>query len=609
MNIWKVCFFFAVCLWGITLWFVLWNHHVDLNYGVEWSNAHLFAKAPRLTATQRLDNAIKHRPVLDPHLLENTGNQPQVVRSGKSDSANQLPSSSASFNREQNSGAPTGHFQSGHHSDAVASRQHAPEEPSLQDSPKASRSRSVPSHPVAPSHENQSVPRKVARSGCHHLVGGCAECNAHYDGRPDFEGEDCVPVIAASITDNICEPLRFVVEEGLERDTECAHEHALSGSGSHVQSGNNEAAEVANGDVSPTYLATLTGAAFPLQHSLANSRSLSSKARNMCKTTYEHTLKTTTKILPDGGTFVFTGDLDDLWLRDSAAQVHPYLNYVAEDPQMRRLVEGLVKRHAFYVLFDPYANAFRIDTSYKFSEKQMSIGRHDYISTWDYELDSGCYFLRLVYSLWQAVPNSPAVADEQTHKAASLMVDVWTAEQRHEEDPPMVGVHESDDKRFKKIGKPYRMPLTWPPKCHDCAALDRKGKGPPSAYTGMTWSAFRPSDDACTYSYLVPANMFASVALGYVRELATKVWNDPALAQRATKLQQEIDNGIREHAIVDHPTYGQIYAYEVDGLGNHNLMDDANVPNLMSIPYLGWDYDPEIYANTRAFVLSKSNPT
>lgn len=201
------------------------------------------------------------------------------------------------------------------------------------------------------------------------------------------------------------------------------------------------------------------------------------------------------------------------------------------------------------------------------------------------------------------------------------MVDVWKAEQRHEEDPPMVGVHESGDKRFKKIGKPYRMPLVWPPLCRDCAALARQGKGPRTAYTGMTWTAMRPSDDPCTcvdalaaddvdccwcafapcfsfgfgsvlfselhccvrccwfvrFNYLVPANMFASVALKYVEELATKVWHDDGLAKRASALRNDIDSGIREHAIVNHPHHGKIYAYEVDGLGGVNLMDDANV--------------------------------
>lgn len=125
----------------------------------------------------------------------------------------------------------------------------------------------------------------------------------------------------------------------------------------------------------------------------------------------------------------------------------------------------------------------------------------------------------------------------------------------------------------------------------------------------MTWSAFRPSDDECQYGYLVPANMFAVVALKYMAEVATNVWNSPEMVKRAIKLANEINDGILQHGIFDHPNHGRIYAYEVDGLGHSLLMDDANVPSLMSIPYLDYDFDEQIYANTRRFILSDDNPT
>ncbi|HWE63196.1 MAG TPA: glycoside hydrolase family 125 protein, partial [Chloroflexota bacterium] len=139
--------------------------------------------------------------------------------------------------------------------------------------------------------------------------------------------------------------------------------------------------------------------------------------------------------------------------------------------------------------------------------------------------------------------------------------------------------------------------------------LQRDGRGTPTAYTGMVWSGFRPSDDACTYGYLIPANMFAVIALGYLAEIARTVYADPDMAARAEQLRAQIDRGIQAHGIVEHPRYGPIYAYEVDGYGNYSLMDDANVPSLLSIPYLG--YRPatdEVYLNTRRFVLSRDNP-
>jgi uncharacterized protein len=103
--------------------------------------------------------------------------------------------------------------------------------------------------------------------------------------------------------------------------------------------------------------------------------------------------------------------------------------------------------------------------------------------------------------------------------------------------------------------------------------------------------------------------MFAVTVLTYMEEMSIHVWHSSALAKKARMLASEIQRGLDDHAVVEHPKYGKIYAYEVDGLGNHLLMDDPNVPSLMSIPYLGYKYDPEIYANTRRFILSPDNPT
>ncbi len=177
-------------------------------------------------------------------------------------------------------------------------------------------------------------------------------------------------------------------------------------------------------------------------------------------------------------------------------------------------------------------------------------------------------------------------------------MDVWIAEQHHEEDAYPQG--ELFD--CEHCGTPYR---------YNPRELKRGGKGTATNYTGMTWSGFRPSDDACEYGFLLPANMFAVVALGYVGEMAmdANLWNDERLANKAAKLRQDIDAGITKYGIVNHETYGRIYAYEVDGLGNSLLMDDANIPNLMSLPYLGYDYDPEVYNNTKKFILSTDNPT
>ena len=148
---------------------------------------------------------------------------------------------------------------------------------------------------------------------------------------------------------------------------------------------------------------------------------------------------------------------------------------------------------------------------------------------------------------------------------------------------------------------------TEPPKPTD--TLTHGGHGSPVGYTGMTWSGLRPSDDACTYHYLIPSQMYAVVVLRYLAEIAREIYADEALAIRAEKLGSEIDAGIQQYGLVDHPKYGRIYAYETDGLGHYNLMDDANVPSLLSAPYLGYcSADDPVYQNTRRFILSEDNP-
>jgi meiotically up-regulated gene 157 (Mug157) protein len=339
-----------------------------------------------------------------------------------------------------------------------------------------------------------------------------------------------------------------------------------------------------------TTLALLLNTNFPKQHNLI----LPQPVLEMCHDCFWQTLKTTTKFISDE-TFVFTGDIGDMWLRDSAAQVHPYIPFAKKDPLLRRVIEGLIKRQAFYINYDPYANSFRstIDQDYVFTNFEKVLGRYGYVTTWNYELDNGCYFLRLLYTYWRTIPDSKIIRKDSVRDAARRMVELWEVEQYHGDDIELSG--------YYNIGTQTKL-YRYPELC--CG-----GKGSPVNYTGMTWTGFRPSDDGCRFGYLIPSNMFASVALNYLTEMAPLLWDDIHLSVRAQILREQIDLGIRQHGIVDHPEFGKIYAYEVDGLGNYNLMDDANVPSLMSIPYLGWEYDPTIYENTRKFILSPMNPT
>lgn len=286
-------------------------------------------------------------------------------------------------------------------------------------------------------------------------------------------------------------------------------------------------------------------------------------------------------------TFVSTGDIDDMWTRDSAVQISLYVSRFQEEPFLRPIVEGAIRRQAFNIIQDPYANAYErewVDPS-SLPLRDLVIGRGGWVATRNYELDSGAYFLSQIYDYYVAeslYKPEALLAEPLIFDAVMLMVNTWIVEQHH------------DDK------SPYRY-----------FELPQQGMGAPTAYTGMTWTGFRPSDDECKYGYLIPANIFAAGALERTISLNQRVWHSDALDKKATKLMRDIEEGIRQHGVIKAEDTGEsIYAYEVDGMGNTLAdFDDANVPSLLSIPLLGWTgFDREIYKNTRNRLLSKKNP-
>jgi meiotically up-regulated gene 157 (Mug157) protein len=290
---------------------------------------------------------------------------------------------------------------------------------------------------------------------------------------------------------------------------------------------------------------------------------------------------------PDGSVFVTTGDIPAMWLRDSAAQVRPYLPLARTDPTVAALLARVVRRQLRSILIDPYANAFNArpdGRGHRFDRGEVPIS--PWVWERKFELDSHCYPLQLAYLLWRATGSADHL-DATFRRAVEAILAVWRREQRHES---------ASRYRFRRLF------------AKSSSRLARGGRGSRTAETGMVWSGFRPSDDACRFGYLVPANMFAVVALSQLAELADEVLHDRALSATARQLAAEIDAGIRRHGVVEHETFGAIYAYETDGLGHHLLMDDANVPSLLSIPYLGYrEAGDPIYRNTRRFALSAAN--
>ncbi len=309
----------------------------------------------------------------------------------------------------------------------------------------------------------------------------------------------------------------------------------------------------------------------------------------MFENCYPNTLDTTVRFSirngkPDG--FVITGDIAAMWLRDSTAQVWPYLPLATEDRKLRSLLAGVVNRQTRCILIDPYANAFNDGPSGSHWASDLTDMKPE-LHERKWEIDSLCYPIRLAYGYWQTTGDA-SVLDADWQAAASLIVETFREQQRKRERGPY---------KFQRVTAV----------AYDTVPLG--GYGNPTRRVGLIHSMFRPSDDACIYPFLVPANLFAAHALSQLREIFGEEIGDRAFAEQCGELAEEVVSAIAENAILEHPGRGRIYAYEVDGFGNALFMDDANVPSLLALPYLGAvDRSDPVYQATRRFLLSEDNP-
>ncbi|MBQ8484419.1 MAG: glycoside hydrolase family 125 protein [Bacteroidales bacterium] len=285
-------------------------------------------------------------------------------------------------------------------------------------------------------------------------------------------------------------------------------------------------------------------------------------------------------------TFVITGDIPAMWLRDSGAQVWPYVQLADRDENLRKLIAGVIMRQFKSINIDPYANAFN-----KGATGEGHIGdkteMKPEVFERKWEIDSQCYPVRLAYHYWKTTGDT-SVFGEDWLSAAQNILTTFRQQQR-------------------KSGKgPYSFlrKTEWP---ND--TKPHGGFGNPVRPVGLIVSSFRPSDDATTFDFLVPSNFMAVSTLRRMADILTSVNGETELAGECLSLAEEIETALKKYAVVKHPKYGKIYAYEVDGYGSQLLMDDANVPSLLAMAYLGdVDSKDKIYRNTRRFVLSEDNP-
>ena len=305
---------------------------------------------------------------------------------------------------------------------------------------------------------------------------------------------------------------------------------------------------------------------------------------------FPNTLDTTVHYRKDADgsddTFVYTGDIHAMWLRDSGAQVWPYVQFANEDPALQAMLAGVINRQMKCINIDPYANAFNdgpTGSDWESDQTDMKPELHER----KYEIDSLCYPIRLAYYYWM-VTGDESVFGEEWLSAVANILKTFREQQRKEGNGPYTFLRKTD-RQFD--------------------TLSNNGLGAPVKPVGLIVSSFRPSDDATVLQFLVPSNFFAVSSLRKAAEILTKVNKNETLAAECTALADEVAAALDKYAVYNHPEFGPIYAFEVDGFGNSLLMDDANVPSLLALKYLTPEViDDGIYANTRRFVWSDSNP-
>jgi uncharacterized protein len=309
----------------------------------------------------------------------------------------------------------------------------------------------------------------------------------------------------------------------------------------------------------------------------------------MFENCYPNTLDTTVTYNEKGGqpdTFVITGDIHAMWLRDSSAQVWPYLPLIMQDEKLKRMISGLIRRQTDCILIDPYANAFN-DGPGKSEWLTDLTDMKPELHERKWEIDSLCFPVRLAYHYWK-ISGDGSVFTGKWQQAAKSIIRTFKDQQ-------------------KKTGKGSYSFMRKTEKASDTQFGN--GYGLPVKPVGLICSAFRPSDDATFFQFLVPSNYFAVVSLRQIAEIASKVLKDESLSGEAGSLALEVDSALKKYAVASHTTAGKIISYEVDGYGNHLFMDDTNMPSLLTLPYMdAIPLNDPLYQNTRKFIFSDANP-
>jgi meiotically up-regulated gene 157 (Mug157) protein len=307
--------------------------------------------------------------------------------------------------------------------------------------------------------------------------------------------------------------------------------------------------------------------------------------------------------------FIITGDIIASWLRDSTNQLRPYQPLAKTDKTIYNLILGAINTQAEYVIQSPYCNAFQpppISGLRPSANGQDDVVHPAYepgfVFECKYELDSLAHFLALANEFHAATGKADFLSSNNGRWRLALETLLGVLEEQSR------GTFEPETGRYRRNEYTFQRNTNT-----GTETLSLMGNGNPLAEgTGLVRSAFRPSDDATILGFFVPANAMMAVELrrtaGILADTGEK--EDAVLAGRLEKWSQRITDGIWEYGVVKHRTYGDVFAYEVDGYGSSILMDDANYPSLLALPLMGFvGRDDPTYKNTRRMLLEKKgNP-
>lgn len=305
-------------------------------------------------------------------------------------------------------------------------------------------------------------------------------------------------------------------------------------------------------------------------------------------------------------TFLITGDINAMWLRDSANQMQSYISMLkpsSDSSSLASLWRGVINTQARYISVSPYCNSFQPPVESKIvfpssTSNDKVFPNYDPHFVWEckYELDSLAAFLQVSAEYYSKTQDIDFFGKYKWVEAVNAIMKVAKDMQT-----PTYAANGAVN------ASPYTFERTT---TRGTETLTNDGRGNPVQNgTGLIRSAFRPSDDSTIYQLFIPANMQFASYLSQASIIMSKLPGQTDLANQMQALAKQVQNAISQHGIIQHPIFGRIYAFEVDGYGSSTIMDDANIPSLLSAPLLGYlKANDQVYQSTRNMILSSQNP-